>query len=184
MSYFAGNYDIAVIGAGHAGIEAGARGRAAGAAGRRVHDQSGRRGQHALQPGHRRHGQGPSRARARRPRRRDGPRGGRLLHPVPHAQPRQGPGRALPARAGRPPPLSGAHEAPARARAEPLSQAGRRHGDPDGGRTRQRRRDAARRGIPRARRHRRGRDVPRQHRHHRASASCIPGRTACAPRRS
>ena len=76
------------------------RGRAAGAAGRRVHDQSGRRGQHALQPGHRRHGQRPSRARARRPRRRDGPRGGRLLHPVPHAQPRQGPGRALPAGAG------------------------------------------------------------------------------------
>ena len=30
------------------------------------------------------------------------------LHPVPHAEPRQGPRRAFPARAGGPPPLSGA----------------------------------------------------------------------------
>ena len=143
MSYFAGNYDIAVIGAGHAGSKPVSRPRGWGckpSCSRSIWTPW------ATCPATR-----PSAARARghlcassTPSAAMG-RGGRLLHPVPHAQPRQGPGRALPARAGRPPPLSGAHEAPARARAEPLSQAGRRHGDPNGGRARQRRRDAARR---------------------------------------
>ena len=149
MSYFAGNYDIAVIGAGHAGIEAGLAAARLGLQAVVFTINLDAVGNMPCNPAIGGTAQGPSGARARRPRRRDGPRGRRLLHPVPHAQPRQGPGRALPARAGQTAAAISEHmKRLLELRAEPLSQAGRRHGDPDGGRTHQRRRDApARRGY-------------------------------------
>ena len=94
------------------------------------------RGQHALQPGHRRHGQGAPGARAGRARRRDGQGGGLILHPVPDAQPRQGAGRALSARPGGSPALSGRHEGGAGAAGEPAAHPGRGRGDRRRGRRR------------------------------------------------
>ena len=152
MRYDAGSCDVAVVGAGHAGIEAALAAARLGTGHRLLYHQYGRHRQHALQPRHRRHGQGPPRARARCARRRDGARSRSGLHPVPDAQPRQGPGRALAARAGRPAEVSGRDEAHARAAAEPARQAGGGRGRRDGGRPRQRRRDGKRRRVPLPRR--------------------------------
>ncbi|MFR6395062.1 MAG: FAD-dependent oxidoreductase [Oscillospiraceae bacterium] len=58
--FLAGKFDIAVIGAGHAGIEAALAAARLGLETVCLHHQSGRGGQHALQPRHRRHRQGPS----------------------------------------------------------------------------------------------------------------------------
>ena len=55
-----------------------------------------------LQPGDRRHRQGPPGQGDRRARRRDGARHRPRRHPVPHAERQQGPGGARDARAGRP----------------------------------------------------------------------------------
>ena len=63
-----------------------------------AHDERRRRRPDELQPGHRRRRQGADRPRDRRPRRRDGQVHRRQRHPVPHAQPHQGPGDALAAR--------------------------------------------------------------------------------------
>ena len=81
--YEAGQCDIAVIGAGHAGIEAALAAARIGLLGVLFCHKSGQCGQHALQPGHRRHGQGAPGARAGRHGRGDGPRGGLILHTIP-----------------------------------------------------------------------------------------------------
>ncbi len=83
--------------------------RAHGTADAADHTESGFAGDDALQSVHRRHGQGPSGARAGRAGRRDGPRHRRRVHPVAHAEHRQGPGGAFPARSGRQEGLSAAH---------------------------------------------------------------------------
>ena len=59
-----------------------------------------RRGQYALQPRDRRNGEGPPRARARLPRRRDGKGGGQSRHTVQDAEQGQGPCRPLAQSAG------------------------------------------------------------------------------------
>ena len=87
--------------------------------------QPGRGGQHALQPCHRRHGQGPPGAGAGRPGRRDGPGRRQGLHPVPHPQPGQRPGGVVPACSGRPAGVPEDHEAYPGAPGEPVGQAGR-----------------------------------------------------------
>ena len=58
MDFNAGQFDIAVIGAGHAGIRSGVGFGAPRDENGLLYHQSGRRRQHAVQPGHRRHGQG------------------------------------------------------------------------------------------------------------------------------
>ena len=83
-------------------------------------------------PAHRRHRQGPPGAGAGRPGRRNGPGGRRLLHPVPDAEPGQGPGGPLPAGPGGPAEVPGAHEACAGAAGAAGSQAGHGDGSPDG----------------------------------------------------
>ena len=84
-----GNYDVIVVGAGHAGIEAAHAGGGAGCPDRRLHADAGLHRQHALQPVHRRHGQGASGARSGRPGRPDGPGRRRHLFAEPDAQPGQ-----------------------------------------------------------------------------------------------
>ena len=155
MRYDAGTYDIAVIGAGHAGIEAALAGARLGLEDPVLHRQPGRGGQHALQPGHRRHRQGPPGPGAGRPGGRDGPRRRQGLHPVPAAEPGQGPRRPLPAGPGRPSAVPGGHEAHPGAAGEPLPAPGRGGGHPDRGRPCGRRGHRHRGGVPGARlRHR------------------------------
>ena len=67
--FFAGDYDVAVIGAGHAGIEASL---ACARLGMKTVCFTINLDAVGNMPRHWRHRQGPSRARARRPRRRDG----------------------------------------------------------------------------------------------------------------
>ena len=93
----------------------GARGRAHPAADPQARDHR----RDVLQSGDRRPGQGPSGARDRRARRADGPAGRRGRHPVPAAEPLQGPGGARPARPDRPQALSPGHAGGAVRPAEP-----------------------------------------------------------------
>ena len=74
MSYYAGSCDVAVIGAGHAGIEAALAAARLGNHTILLYHQSGRRGKYALQPRHRRHRKGAPCAGAGRAGGRDGPR--------------------------------------------------------------------------------------------------------------
>ena len=116
-------HDVIVIGGGHAGCEAAA---ACGAARARAPaadppDRDDRRD--VVQPGDRRPGQGPSGARDRRARRRHGARHRPRRHPVPHAQPQQGPGGARPARPGRPQALPRRHAGAARGQSGPRRSA-------------------------------------------------------------
>ena len=98
MPYSMESYDIAVIGAGHAGIEAAVAAAKLGAKVALFTHDAGRGGEPTLQPLDRRHRQGPSGAGDRRAGRRDGEGGGRRLPAEPDAQPRQRPRGAQPAR--------------------------------------------------------------------------------------
>ena len=129
-----------------------------------------------MQSRDRRNREGSSRAGAGCAWRRDGKGGGRLLHPVSDAESRQGPGRPLTARTGRPTALSGAYKAVARAAGAPRPQAGDGHGDRRGGRSGLLRDDAARRGLPReGRDHRVGHVSGRKSHHRRLCLRLRPG---------
>ena len=143
-----------------------------------LHGEHGQHRQHALQPRHRRHRQGASRPRAGRSGRRDGARGGQGLHTVPYAQPRQGAGGALAARAGRPAAVSGSDEAHARIAGESPRQAGRGHRYRRRGRARPLRHDAHGCGIRlQGRRDRVGHISRRAHNSRRGSALIGAGRS-------
>ena len=148
MEYLAGTYDVAVIGAGHAGIEAGL---AAARLGCRTWYSPSIWTRWAICPAirHRRHRQGSVGPGAGRPRRRDGQGRRPLLHPIPDAQPGQGSGRPLAPRPGRPPEVPGGHEAHPGAAAQPGPEAGHGHRSAAGGRPCGRRRYPSGGGIRR-----------------------------------
>ena len=166
------------------GAGGGAAGRQDGAA----DHQSRHRRPDELQPGHRRRGQGADRPRDRRPGRRDGPGDRRHRHPVPHAQPPQGPGHARPAGPGRQEGLSARNQTPRRRAAEPDAAAGSRRGP--AGRRRRRRRAARivgvrvprRRDLSRRRRRADDRHVPASADAHRRSQDCPAAAWAKGPR--
>ena len=101
MSDRPGNYDVVVIGGGHAGCEAAAAAARVGARTLLLTHKRRDDRRDVVQPGDRRARQGASGARDRRARRRHGPGDRPRRHPVPHAQPQQGAGGAR-ARAPRP----------------------------------------------------------------------------------
>lgn len=109
--FHGGDYDVAVIGAGHAGIEAALAAGPDGHEDRLPDGEPGRGGEYALQPGHRRHRQGSPGPGAGRTGRRDGPGGGQGLHPVSDAEPGQGPRRVVPAGSGGPAEIPAGDEA-------------------------------------------------------------------------
>ena len=92
------DFDVVVVGAGHAGTEAALAAARMGGPRGAIDDESGYRGPDELQSGHWRSGQRADRARDRRVGRRDGPRNRRDGDPVPHAQSAQRAGHAQPAR--------------------------------------------------------------------------------------
>ena len=110
------DFDVMVIGGGHAGCEAGGRGGALRRAHGAGHPSLRHHRRNVLQSGDRRARQGPSGARDRRARRVDGARRRRGRHPVPRPQPPQGPGRPGTARPGRPQALSAGDAGADRAR--------------------------------------------------------------------
>ena len=118
------DYDILVIGAGHAGTEAALAAARLGARTALLTTNCDTVGADELQSGHRRRGQGADRSRNRRPRRRDGPGDRCHGHSVPHAQSPQGPGHAQPAGPGRQKALSARSQADCRRAAECRSAAG------------------------------------------------------------
>ena len=109
MRYFAGTYDIAVVGAGHAGIEAALAAARLGLKTVLFTINLDAVGNMPCNPAIGGTGKGHL-VRELDALGGEMARRGRLLHPVPDAQPRQRPGRPLSARAGRPTPLSGIHE--------------------------------------------------------------------------
>ena len=94
------DFDVIVIGAGHAGCEAAWAAARLGRARRPLHAVAGHGGAHAVQSGDRRHGEGTSRSRDRRARRPDGPRDRRDGHSVQAAQSQPRTGGLVAARAG------------------------------------------------------------------------------------
>ena len=104
-------FDVIVVGGGHAGCEAAAAAARMGAATALVTHRFATIGAMSCNPGDRRPRQGPSGPRNRCARRPDGPRRRPRRHPVPRAQPPQGPGGARAARAGRPQALCRGHAA-------------------------------------------------------------------------
>ena len=94
-------FDVIVIGAGHAGVEAASCGGAARVQRRALHAVAGHGRAHAVQSGRRRHGEGPPGSRDRRARRTDGTRHRRDRHPVQAAQPQPRSGGLVAARASR-----------------------------------------------------------------------------------
>ena len=159
-TYFAGQFDIAVIGAGHAGIEAALAAARLGLRTPLLHRQPGRGGQHALQPGHWRHGEGPSGPGAGRPGGRDGQSRRPGLHPVPAAQPEQGPRCLVPPGPGRPAGGSENHEAHPGKAGEPVGEAVGNRGHFNRGRRGVRGGHPHRGGLPGEGRHRRHRHSP------------------------
>ena len=129
--FLAGQFDIAVIGAGHAGIEAALAAARLGMETIVFTINLDAVGNHALQPRYRRHRQGPS-----------GPGAGRLggemakrrrvLHPVPAAEQGKGPRRLVPPGPGGPAALSGVHEAHPGAAGPSDGPPGRGGGGPHG----------------------------------------------------
>ncbi len=118
MRYDAGSCDVAVVGAGHAGIEAALAAARLGLDTVCFTINMDAIGNMPCNPAIGGTGKEASCA-TRCARRGDGARGRSGLHPVPDAQPRQRAGRALAARAGRPAEIPGRDEAHARAAAEP-----------------------------------------------------------------
>ena len=122
--------------------------RPAGAGHPVLHGEPGRGGQHALQPGHRRHGEGPPGAGAGRPGGRDGKGRRPGVHPVPALKPGQGPSGVVAAGPGRPPPVPGDHEAHPGAAGAPVGEAGGDHRRVRGTRPGRRRAHRLRGGVP------------------------------------
>ena len=120
------DFDVLVIGGGHAGAEAALAAARLGAKTALLDQQSRHHRPDELQSGHRRRGQGADRPRNRRPGRRDGPGHRRHRHPVPHAQPQQGTRHARPPRPGRQTGLSAGNPANPRIAAGPDAAAGNR----------------------------------------------------------
>ncbi len=169
------DFDVLVIGAGHAGAEAALAAARMGAKTALLTSNLRHRRPDELQSGHRRRGQGADRPRDRRPGRRDGPGDRRHRHPVPHAQPPQGPGHARPAGPGRQAGLSAGDQADRRRAAGTLAAAG-------DGRGPARRRAASGEGEARAVRIATRCD---RRRARRAATPCIaPGPSSSAPARS
>ena len=92
MNYAAGSYDVAVIGAGHAGIEAGLACARMGLSTVVFTINLDAVGNMPCNPAIGGTGKGALGSRARCAGRRDGQGGRPLLHPVPDAEPRKGPG--------------------------------------------------------------------------------------------
>ena len=113
------DYDVLVIGGGHAGTRGGPGRGPHGGQDRAADHQSRYHRPDELQSGHRRRGQGADRARNRRPRRRHGPRHRCHGHPVPRAQSQQRSRHARPAGTGRQAGLSDRNQTPLRRTAEP-----------------------------------------------------------------
>ena len=95
------DFDVIVIGAGHAGCEAAWAAARMGCRVGLVHAVGRDRRADAVQSGDRRHREGPPGSRDRRARRPDGPRDRRDGHPVQAAQPQPRAGGLVAARAGR-----------------------------------------------------------------------------------
>lgn len=97
MEYYMGEYEVAVIGAGHAGIEAALAAARLGAKTAIFTMSLDANRKYALQPVHRRNCQGTSGAGDRRVGRRDGQGGGCHLFAEQDAQSRKGTGGTQPA---------------------------------------------------------------------------------------
>ena len=146
-------YDVIVIGAGHAGVEAAWAAARHGPIGGHLHALDGHRRAHALQSRGWRHGEGSSRSRDRCARRPDGPGDRRDGNPVQAAQSQPGPGGLVAARPGGQAASTASGLRAALGRQPGISwifgKAGR---DPDRRRPGRRARAGRRRALPRARR--------------------------------
>ena len=135
---------------------------------RNFYNQYGRRRQLSLQSVNRRHSQGTPRPRDRRPRRRDGQNGRRVLSPEPNAQQGKGSRRPFTTSPDRSPQILRHNEAQARAATKPRASSGGNNGNqtdrlglhshnPNARRVRRQSRDHRHRHLPRRQNlHRRG----------------------------
>ena len=179
MEFDAGRYDVAVIGAGHAGIEAGLACARMGLKTVVFTINLDAVGNMPCNPAIGGTGKGHLVRELDALGGEMAKAADRCVHPVPDAEPGQGPGRPLPARAGGPPEVSGGYEAHARAAGESGPQAGHDHLPPADGRAGLRRRHAPRRGVSGARLRHCLRHVSGCPRHHRRLRLCLrPGRHA------
>ena len=144
-----------------------------------LHGESGQCRKHAVQPGHRRNGEGTSGPGTGRAGRRDGKGGGQGLHPVPDAEPGERSGGPFSAGAGGPAALPGGHETDPGAPGESARQAGGGRGHRDRRRCGPRRRDGHGRHLCLQGGHHRHGDLPGRPHHRGAIAALLRSGRTC-----